>query len=426
MIIRPEAGGQVCLEWLDPAEGLRFWFALPADYVALCNTIRLLGVSRVHIHHTLGLPPQVFGILDDLHLPWDFTAHDYYPCCPQITLTRHDNRYCGEPDDVGCNHCLKDNPAPGRVDITAWRDSHRFLIDRAERVFAPSGDVAQRYKRYFPAGHYIVANHPDMEGLEPPAVRRLAPIANRSLRIAVIGALSPMKGADLLEAAAVDAQVRNLPLRFCLFGYAYRHLRAKHTLEVRGPYEDRDLPTLLRRWQPDLVWFPAQWPETYSYTLSACLVLGLPVVATDLGAIAERLTGRPYSWILPWQTSADEWNEFFVAVARGSRPNDAAVRHGNLQVSTFSYADNYINHIPSSIRIASAAALVPVAWREHLRPRVEGRRRRLKVRIGRALVVVLARLRGYPWTARLARRIPVQVQRSIKNRLLGNEPKNRS
>lgn len=41
----------------------------------------------------------------------------------------------------------------------------------------------------------------------------------------------------------------------------------------------------------DLIWFPAQWPETYSYTLSACLLGGWPVVAPDLGAFAEKVKG---------------------------------------------------------------------------------------------------------------------------------------
>ena len=35
--------------------------------------------------------------------------------------------------------------------------------------------------------------------------------------------------------------------------------------------------------------FPAQWPETYSYTLTAAINAGLPIVATRIGAFTERL-----------------------------------------------------------------------------------------------------------------------------------------
>lgn len=40
---------------------------------------------------------------------------------------------------------------------------------------------------------------------------------------------------------------------------------------IHGAYKDKDLVQIIRRLKPNLVWFPAQWPETYSYTLSACL-----------------------------------------------------------------------------------------------------------------------------------------------------------
>ena len=32
-----------------------------------------------------------------------------------------------------------------------------------------------------------------------------------------------------------------------------------------------------------------------------------PVLAADLGAFADRLKGRDASWLLDWQSSADEW-----------------------------------------------------------------------------------------------------------------------
>ena len=39
-------------------------------------------------------------------------------------------------------------------------------------------------------------------------------------------------------------------------------------------------------------------PETYSYTLTTAIDSGLPIVATEIGALPERLTGRPQTWII--------------------------------------------------------------------------------------------------------------------------------
>src|SRR6218665_231488 len=85
------------------------------------------------------------------------------------------------------------------------------------------------------------------------------------LKIVVLGALSAIKGADLLEAVALQAARRQAPVEFHLLGYGYRHLQTqpRARLTVHGAYEDPDLPGLLHWLQPDLVWFPALWPETY-------------------------------------------------------------------------------------------------------------------------------------------------------------------
>ena len=64
---------------------------------------------------------------------------------------------------------------------------------------------------------------------------------------------------------------------------------------MSGEYAEADLAALLAAERPDVLWFPAQWPETWTYTLSAAVASGAPVVAVDLGAFRERLaaTGGP-------------------------------------------------------------------------------------------------------------------------------------
>ena len=47
---------------------------------------------------------------------------------------------------------------------------------------------------------------------------------------------------------------------------------------IHGSYDDADLPRLIAAEHADVLFFPAQWPETYSYTLSAALGTDLPIV----------------------------------------------------------------------------------------------------------------------------------------------------
>jgi len=63
-------------------------------------------------------------------------------------------------------------------------------------------------------------------------------------------------------------------------------------VQTTGPYAVADLRALIAQHEVDMFLFPAQWPETYSYTLSHALDSGLPIIAPDLGAFRERLSGR--------------------------------------------------------------------------------------------------------------------------------------
>ena len=110
------------------------------------------------------------------------------------------------------------------------------------------------------------------------------------------------------------------PLELHLIGYAEDGLpeTVRDRIVVSGEYAEADLPGLLARVKPHVVWFPAQWPETYSYTLSAAIDAGLPVVASRIGAFVERLEGRPLSWLVDPRASPEEWLRCFDVGARGA------------------------------------------------------------------------------------------------------------
>jgi hypothetical protein len=101
-------------------------------------------------------------------------------------------------------------------------------------------------------------------------------------------------------------------LEYHLLGYAYRPL-APEVIQ-HGAYDDVNLDRMIAELDPHIVWFPAQWHETYCYTLSAALRSGLPILATDLGSFPERLEGRPLSFIKSWRSSPIEWNDTLLQI----------------------------------------------------------------------------------------------------------------
>ena len=426
LVLRPLPGQRVSLRLPDPEEGFELVYALADETEALIALLRQLGVCHLHYHHLLGHGDAILRLPQRLGVACDFTAHDYYTICPQISLTRRDNRYCGEEGVQQCTDCLAESPAPGGEDILSWRARHVEFLNAARFVMAPARDVLLRLARHAPGAALRLVPHTDIGPDTVLPAPDPAPLAGeRPLRVVVIGALSTIKGADLLEDVALAARKLDAPVEFHLLGYGYRALKTQpHArLTVHGRYDEQDLPELLRWLQPDVVWFPAQWPETYSYTLSACLLGGWPVVAPDLGAFAERLQGRRWSWVRPWDAPVSDWLAFFTDIrARHFAPGQSPApvftvvpTDGHVPppvVARDWYAGEYLQGLPAA---AASAATPPdrATLATHLPGPGEGS---LSPGAGGGpLLRALARLRALPLLSGVARAVPAHWQRRVKN-----------
>ena len=301
LMLQPAADHTVALTWPRQGEGFVAYFALPRELPALADLLRALGVARIHFHHIHGLPRSVLDLPRSVGVPYDCTLHDYYAICPQYHLVTEDGRYCGEPDAAGCAACLARRPAQWGLDINEWRGALGQLLRGAARVIAPTRDVAQRVARYFPDVSAIVLAHPEW------------PVANpeRVTRVSVLGNMSPEKGVRVVAACARDARERRLPLAFRVLGSTTEALPQwpEASLSIHGQYDDNDLPVLLAAERPDVIWFPAQVPETYVYTLTVAMAAGVPIVASALGAFPERLAAHSRSLLVAWDASPAEWND---------------------------------------------------------------------------------------------------------------------
>lgn len=424
--LRPGAGGETLLARPEQEEGFELAFRLPEELDTLTALLRDLGVGHVHFHHLLGHPAEIAQLPALLNVRYDFTAHDFYSICPQISLIDHTNRYCGEQGVDQCRQCLRRSPAPDGEDIVDWRERHTRFLQGARYVIAPSADTAARLRLYVANADIRVCPHSDLDGiaLAPPALRRRLDTA-QPIRIAVIGALSKLKGADVLEDVALLAARQRAPVEFHLLGYAYRNLatQPRASLTVHGAYEDKDLDRLLGWLEPDLIWFPAQCPETYSYTLSSVLKAGYPVMGANLGAIATRLAGRAWSWLKPWDLSPAEWLAEIESIRtqhfiRATPPSPPALPASDTVDfgAPWHYDQDYLNGIPAR---SGTAPLPPSEQLVQYRP---GRHTGgLAVRHGarQALLRAVIRLRSTPLLRGVARRIPLRVQSRIKSWLNG-------
>jgi glycosyltransferase involved in cell wall biosynthesis len=153
-----------------------------------------------------------------------------------------------------------------------------------------------------------------------------------TLRVAIIGAIGPHKGSLVLLQCAEDAAKRRLPITFHVFGYSDKlKLQELSNVSFTGKYLEEELEMLLARSQCHLAFFPALWPETYSYTLSQGWFAGLYPVAFDIGAIAERIRRSGWGHLLPvdMMTLPAEINDALLALTPPSRPDTFSAATGS-------------------------------------------------------------------------------------------------
>ncbi|WP_416820309.1 methyltransferase domain-containing protein [Delftia tsuruhatensis] len=414
LMLSPAAGGVVVLRRAEEKEAFELAFRINDQMEELVQALRQLGVVHVHYQHLLGHSEAILDLPARLGTAHDFTAHDFYTYCKNISLTGIDNRYIVPPRAGECGCCEPTDTAPYAGTVAQWRHRNALLLNNARHVLAPSQDTASRIAGFVPGARVQAVAHTDMPAQLPtPTARTLA--ATAPLKIVVLGAMSAIKGADVLEAVAIEAAKRGAPVEFHLLGYGYRSLQTqpRARLTVHGGYKEEELPALLEWLQPDLAWFPAQWPETYSYTLSACLAAGLPIVAPDIGAFPERLAGRDWSWVMPWDASTAQWLDFFAQIRErhfieGQLPQQpAATGSAAAQPGAAFYGDGYLQ----GLQPRDQALLQPLDAALLATHRLQ--RQDHAARSG--ALILLAHLRSLPILRGVARRIPAHWQRRVKN-----------
>ncbi|MFI3119847.1 MAG: hypothetical protein QX203_07700, partial [Methylococcaceae bacterium] len=81
--------------------------------------------------------------------------------------------------------------------------------------------------------------------------------------------------------------------------------RTLSNIEVTGKYGNEALDEVVQRYRPHLSFFPNQWPETFSYTLSHSLRLGIWPIVSDIGAPAERVRSQKFGKVFCLSSSAE-------------------------------------------------------------------------------------------------------------------------
>jgi O-antigen biosynthesis protein len=293
------------------------------------NALGPVGFARVHLHHVHGWSASILKLIKALRVPIDLTLHDYAVMCPQYHLSDEHGRYCGEPDEHGCAACLQKRPAAWGIEIGEWRTIFGTFMRDAERIIAPSDDVAIRIGKHFPDVKVLVWPHPE------PTVKE----SRETTKVVILGALSLVKGLRVVESVVAFARRSAPEITFRLIGHSAEPLLPGIT--ATGSYVDSELPRLISDERPDVIWFPAQVPETHSYTLTQALASGCAIVASDMGALRERLLGIERARLISFDATVNEWIAALLSAPRMSSGTDAVDRFARIHTAELATSSGY-------------------------------------------------------------------------------------
>mgnify|MGYP000258116899 CR=1 FL=1 len=260
------------------------------------NLLRARHYQRVHLHHWQGHLPDILQLHRQLLIPLDISVHDFGLFCPRNNLCQDGVNYCGEPELAECERCMERKPNPWRWPVQTWREEMHALLQQAERVIVPSQAVATRLQKHFPDITLQMLAHPPRHEWLSFGGSQVSPV-----KVLIPGGLSGFKGLHRVVAAAKWAQKHEIAVFFTIIGYTSDAVPVWPALPltITGEYPDAQLPQLLELQRADIVWIPGLVPETWSYTLDAALITGLPILAQQSsGAVAERLMQSKVSHML--------------------------------------------------------------------------------------------------------------------------------
>lgn len=187
-----------------------------------------------------------------------------------------------------------------RMDVKADRCGNSnynmcgFLINGFSGMFA-EGDLSFRaYLEY--EGKFYTDGKVQVR-------RNEAQKARDVLKVGFLGGMVPAKGSRLIKEIIQSNTNKEEVMWYIIGTIGDKELDAveQENLVKVGTYSQEMVQGLLEGYAIDLVCLLPLWAETFSYTLSEAAISKIPVLATDIGAISERIRAEDIGFLVDVQ-----------------------------------------------------------------------------------------------------------------------------
>lgn len=290
---------------------VRETYAAPFAGEAFRDLLRGFAPDVVHFQHPAHFGAGCIEIAADEGAPVVVTLHDYHLLCERATLQRADGSLCtagAQPwstPSAACTDCLQRHPVhAGRwpdADTRAQRLAraacerralHTRALARADVVISPSRFLVQLCEQ---AGLLTPGRARVLKaGYPGPRREPRASDKARALRVGYVGGIYPSKGVHvlvealrLLRGEAIELEIHGVLEWFPEYVTELRRAAEGSRVAFRGRFAPEQLDDVLAGC--DLLAVPSTWYENMPLTMHEAWRMGLPVVASRLGGMAEAL-----------------------------------------------------------------------------------------------------------------------------------------
>jgi glycosyltransferase involved in cell wall biosynthesis len=278
--------------WSKSAAGILDLGDVTNPVEAIAQAARLVKARIIHIEGLKGLPLHLVQSLDDRDFEVILSVHDFTPFCARPHLIEQPGgRFCEFCTNMPrCDSCLQGADLGGQRNQTGYRKAGAEAIRQARVLIYPSAFMQRQIQTLFPRRQAV-----QNEVVLAPATRSsgLEPWNSDRVNIAFVGGVQPHSGANLIAPTMEQILKRDKKAKGFVYGSGdsafLKGLRKAKGLTVTGYYQHGTLSSLLARDKIAVAVFPSIWPDPYGLVVDECLAVGVPVIAFDLGAVADRL-----------------------------------------------------------------------------------------------------------------------------------------
>lgn len=271
----------------------------------LARYLALLNPQAVHLHHLYDLGAEILSVirrtLPDARIL--LSLHDFHlPCHRDGLMLTGAGALCEMANPKACAACC---PGLSAADFQRRRLFLAAHLDLVDGFIAPSIFALQRHAAWgLPRGklHHLPNIAPDALPPEPLEDRRRG-------RLGYFGNLLPHKGLAVLLRACVA--LKRAGHRFSLAVHGDdRHMPDSYRQEIapllaelgeavtlHGAYVPEEAPGLMRG--ADWIVAPSVWWENDPLVLQEALAAGRPVIASDIGGMAEVVRRQSLGLLAP-------------------------------------------------------------------------------------------------------------------------------